>query len=538
VSLIDVSPGTAYAGREANHALSFRQFNKSKHAQFFTPVWLAELLFEAFNPLMPPEGPSSISVLDPTCGSGRLLAPFKAAGAQVLGIELDQLAADHARFAIGNQNVRTGDLVDYRHLLTNFSLVVTNPPYGIYWPPPDAGEVWTCETSGGLLESQSATLEIATRSLVYGGYLVAIIPTSTFQNAKDRFLRDILYTQFEPVLQATLPNLFAEEYGIAVEVDLVIAKRTYRGYGAAWNPAQLTVEGEDGPGRLRYALTRALLDAPKLAASTNAPVPVLSRLLAITPSTAVRVTPKGLKGAADVDGLLNFLDETVTAFDPVRGIEHGMVSATLSPASLLTLGPRAGVESLAWLGFDPAISERDQQTISRLQEKYRILKTPIYPPEAHQRLATSRTRATPRRRRSRSTICPASRKGRRITSDRRGFATAKSHRSKPSSMNARARTSNSSPLSTAATSRSRSSRIRVRAPFAKSMPPMSNASPQPSSFPMFPISPPSFHPASRSTAPSSHASRRFYFPFSKKTLPAWPASPSAISGMSREVGRR
>jgi len=109
--MVDVSPGTAYAGREANHALSFRQFNKSKHAQYFTPVWLAELLFEVFNPLIPPEGPASISVLDPTCGSGRLLAPFKAAGAQVLGIELDQLAADHARFAIGNQNVRTGDLL-------------------------------------------------------------------------------------------------------------------------------------------------------------------------------------------------------------------------------------------------------------------------------------------------------------------------------------------------------------------------------------------------------------------------------------------
>jgi hypothetical protein len=387
VSLLDVSPGTAYAGREANHALSFRQFNKSKHAQYFTPVWLADLLFEALNPLIPPDGPASVSVLDPTCGSGRLLAPFKAAGAQVLGIELDQVAADHARFAIGNQNVRTGDLLDYRHLLTGFSLVITNPPYGIYWTAPDAGEVWTCETSGGLIESQGATLEIAARSLAYGGYLVAIIPTSTFQNAKDRFLRDTLYTQFEPILQATLPNLFAEEYGIAVEVDLVIAHRSYRGYGSAWQPAQLTVDGDDGPGRLRYALSRALLDAPKLPVSTHAPVPVLSRLLHVTPSTAVRVTPKGLKAAADVDGLLNFLDETVTAFDPVRGIEHGMVSATLSPASLLTLGPRAGVESLAWLGFDPAISERDQQTILRLQEKYRILKTPIYPPEPHQRLA-------------------------------------------------------------------------------------------------------------------------------------------------------
>jgi len=387
VSLIDVSPGPAYAGREANHALSFRQFNKSKHAQYFTPIWLADLIFEALHPLIPPEGPGSVSVLDPTCGSGRLLTPFKAAGVNVLGIELDQLAADHARFAIGNQNVRTGDLLDYRHLLTGFSLVVTNPPYGIYWTPPDAGELWSCETSGGLLESQGATLDIATRALAYGGYLVAIIPTSTFLNAKDRFLRDTLYTQFDPIVQVTLPNLFAEEYGITVEVDLVIARRASRGYGSAWRPSQVTIEGDDALGHLRYVLSRELDDAPKLPVSTPAPVPVLSRLLAVTPSTAVRVTPKGLKAAADVDGLLNFLDETVTAFDPVRGIEHGIVSATLSPASLLTLGPRAGVESLAWLGFDPAISERDQATITRLQEKFRILRTPIYPPEAHQRLA-------------------------------------------------------------------------------------------------------------------------------------------------------
>jgi superfamily II DNA or RNA helicase len=387
VSTVDASTGTAYAGRDANHALSFRQFNKSKHAQYFTPVWLTDLLFEAFNPLMPAEGPASVSVLDPTCGSGRLLAPFHAAGCAVLGIELDQLAADHARFAIGNQNVRTGDVLDYRHLLTNFSLVVTNPPYGIYWTPPDAGEVWTCETSGGLIESQGATLEIAARSLVYGGYLVAIIPTSTFQNAKDRFVRDILYKEFEPLFHATLPNLFAEEYGIGVEVDLVVAKHLYRGRGTTWQSTERFIEDDDGPSRLRFALTRALRNASTLPVAAPTPVPVLSRLLSVTPSNAVRVTAKGLKAAADVDGLLNFLDETVTAFDPVRGIEHGIVSATLSPASLLTLGPRAGVESLAWLGFDPAISERDDATISRLQQKYRILKTPIYPPDAHQRLA-------------------------------------------------------------------------------------------------------------------------------------------------------
>jgi SAM-dependent methyltransferase len=456
VSSVDVSSGTAYAGREANHALSFRQFNKSKHAQYFTPVWLADLLFEALHPLVPSEGPSSISVLDPTCGSGRLLLPFKAAGAQVLGIELDQLAADHARFALGNANVRTGDLLEYRHLLTGFSLVVTNPPYGIYWTPPDPGEVWSCETSGGLLESQGATLEIAARALSYGGYLVAIIPTSTFANTKDRFLRDILYTQFEPVLQATLPDLFAAEYGIHVDVDLVVARRAYRPPGSAWRPAQCTLEGDDAPGRLRFSLTQALRNAASLPVSAPIEVPVLSRLLAVTPSDAVRITAKGLKAAADVDGLLQFLDATVTAFDPVRGIEHGIVSATLSPASLLTIGPRAGIESLAWLGFDPAISDTDHARITRLQEKYRILKTPIYPRNPTSGSRISKTRVTPRRRRSRSTTNRASRRGRRTTFARRGSGTAKSPRSNRSSMSAKARTSSSSPPSIADISRSKS----------------------------------------------------------------------------------
>src|ERR1700741_5190190 len=105
VSTVDVSSGAAYAGREANHALSFRQFNKSKHAQYFTPLWLSDLLFDVLQSLVPSDGPAALSVLDPTCGSGRLLAPWKLAGCDVLGIELDELAADHARFAVGASNV-------------------------------------------------------------------------------------------------------------------------------------------------------------------------------------------------------------------------------------------------------------------------------------------------------------------------------------------------------------------------------------------------------------------------------------------------
>lgn len=391
---VDVSSGTAYAGRDANHAHSFRQFNASKHAQYFTPNWLAELLCEVLQPFVPPRGPGELAVLDPTCGSGRLLAPWKRIGASVLGVELDELAADHARFALDTTNVRTGDILDYRHLLKGFSLVVTNPPYGLWWTPPDAGELWACETAGGKIESQGATLEICTRALCYNGLLVAIIPTSTFQNKKDRALRDTLFANFDGLLQVTLPALFEEEYGIGVSVDLVVARRAHP---TRWQPFTMTIRPEAVADDLRYAFRRAFdhSSSTYLPTADVAPVPVLSRLFKVAPSHTVRVTPKGLKAAPDADGMLAFLDQVVTAFDPVRGIEHGIVSATLSPASILTLGPRAGVETLAWLGFEPAISEADQTKIASLQQKFQLLRTPLYPPQPHQRLAYLDDRSYP-----------------------------------------------------------------------------------------------------------------------------------------------
>ncbi|MCG3193075.1 MAG: ATP-dependent RNA helicase RhlB [Thermoanaerobaculia bacterium] len=390
----ELALGAAYSGREANHALSFRQFNKSKHAQYFTPVWLADLLFELLRCLLPDEDASKVSVLDPTCGSGRLLAPWVAAGATVLGIELDELAATHAKKAIGSTNVRTGDLLDYRSLLSGFSLVLTNPPYGIWWNPPDAGEVWSCETSGGLLESQGATLEICTRALDYGGLLVALIPTSAFQNAKDRSLRDVLYSNFEGILQVTIPKPFVDEYHITLDCDLVVARRVYSSRASDWEPCRDTIDPDRPEASLRAAF-RVVQNERALPASRHVPVPVLSRLVSIQPSVHARITPRGVTGSGDVTGLLGFLNHTVTAFDPVSGIERGIVDAVLSPSSLITLGPAAAEETLASLGFAPAIAEKDAKRITRLQEKFSLLRTPLFSPQAHQRLAYLEDRAYP-----------------------------------------------------------------------------------------------------------------------------------------------
>jgi hypothetical protein len=387
VSLAPIDGGVPWSGRTANHDLSFRQFNKSKHAQYFTPVWLAELLFELLRPLCGEEL-SGISVFDPTCGSGRLLAPWYSAGAKVLGIELDELAARHAAAALGSTNVRTGDLLDYRNLVSNASLVLTNPPYGLWWSPPDKHEEWSCETTSGLIESQGATLEIATRSLAYNGLLVAIVPTSTFANSKDRMLRDVLYANYEGLCQVTLRQPFRDEYGIAVDADLLVARRGYRGYGVPWKPVRAEAPPDTAPDVIRWAFRQAFdYGSDRIYPSAMPSVPVVSRLVSVTPTSDVRITARGIAAGGDAAGLLAFLDATETAFDPVRGIEHGVVAATLSPASILTRGSLPAVESLLALGFEPEVSEADCQRIARLQKKYALLRTPLYPPRPHQRLA-------------------------------------------------------------------------------------------------------------------------------------------------------
>ena len=180
-----------YSGREAKHELNFRRWSESKHAQYFTPLELAKTIAKCVALFAPLEG---LNVLDPTCGNGRLLKPFKDAGSNVVGIELDKETAFHAQKVIGSKCLRIGDICEYRnHIKHQFDVVVTNPPYGIVWRTCEYFQTSRYDES---IESQSATLEICYEALRYSGYLIAIIPTTTFTNEKDKMLKEFLYSNF------------------------------------------------------------------------------------------------------------------------------------------------------------------------------------------------------------------------------------------------------------------------------------------------------------------------------------------------------
>ena len=131
----------AFAHKGAKAAVFKPRFGQA-HQQYFSPKWLcqasadiAERLFDV--PVVNGQrGGYPLRVIDPTCGTGRLLAPFAQRGHQVLGIELDDRLVPVARRAVGKENVRKGDVCAYAPAIPaeTWDVAVINPPYGLWWP--------------------------------------------------------------------------------------------------------------------------------------------------------------------------------------------------------------------------------------------------------------------------------------------------------------------------------------------------------------------------------------------------------------------
>ncbi len=377
-----------YSGREAKHELNFRKWSESKHAQYFTPIKLAHTIAECVSCFVPL---SDLTVLDPSCGSGRLLKPFRDAGSRVLGVELDRETAVYAKRALGSDNVRVGDICDYRHHLKyKFDLVVANPPYGILWKPD--GEFRTSRYDGSV-ESQSASLEIAAEALQYTGLLVAIIPTTTFTNAKDKQIKEYLFKQFYLITRITLENLFLQEYNIAPKVDLVFAQRftSIPEQQASAAIEALDYRDSDVHDRILEIVHEAA-QAESLNISVSADsapplnVPDLSVLHVANPDPVLRITDNGITGDAATMLFARFLDKS-PAYHPALGRETGAFDAFCSPPALLKRGVAESEFFVRAVGFEVAVSDNARMRLEKLRQKFARLAIPVYRPQPHQLLA-------------------------------------------------------------------------------------------------------------------------------------------------------
>ncbi|MCB4792188.1 MAG: N-6 DNA methylase [Elusimicrobia bacterium] len=379
-------------GRQSNKNLSFRLYGKSKHQQYYTPNELADCICKMLLPAFDVENIGYLSVLDPTCGSGRLLLPWKNVKAQVLGIELDKEIAVVAKRLIGKENVRTGDLLDYASLLNGFNLAVSNPPYGIRWDVKDKSVSFEATSYGESIESQSATIEIITQALGYNGILAAIIPATTFTNAKDSGLRKHLYSNYDVLLKATLKNVFKAEYNIDVVVDLVIAQKSYvrdEKEKADYEKLEIDIIKDFGWQNTLISAMKKIIEDKKIEvmSSKSGHVPFLNMLEPVETENKANITCRGISGNVSTIALLNFINKTVEDYNVIQGVQTGIVDAYLSSANLIKRGIKPAMEMLKHLGFNAEAKKEDIDRLERLKEKYEFLSMPIYKPKSHQLLA-------------------------------------------------------------------------------------------------------------------------------------------------------
>jgi hypothetical protein len=376
----------AYKGREANHDLSFRRWSQSKHAQYFTPLEVANAIYTGLKRKITEI--EKIWVLDPAAGSGRLLIPWKRAGAHVVGIELDEETGKVLKHNIGSKNLRIGDILKYAPYFGNngFDLVITNPPFGITWNTEGVDFCFETAHYGGRIESQSATMEIAIASLAYGGILVAIIPTKTFSNEKDRKLVRFINAETELLGRFTVDHMFKQEYGIDVQVDVIIARKG--GYSEPDQSKEPIVAQISDVKEIAYHLDQIELEVlDGYHGNEEISIPDLSNLISYPIGNSLELNISGAGGDPFAISLVDFYDETIETYNGVLGCRTGVKEAYLSPPALMTGGPERAVSFFRRIGFETHISDTLQARLQRLQRKYAFLTLPFFPPKSHQLLA-------------------------------------------------------------------------------------------------------------------------------------------------------
>lgn len=126
-------------------------------SQWMTPAWAAEMVVE----IALGEATETGVILEPSCGTGRLLAAIPNA-IEAIGVEIDPRLADVASKATGRQVV-IGDFRTVRLPVTEAALLVANPPFDM-------------EVFDGMANR-------AHDILVQNGRMVAILPAYAFQTS-------------------------------------------------------------------------------------------------------------------------------------------------------------------------------------------------------------------------------------------------------------------------------------------------------------------------------------------------------------------
>lgn len=401
----ELDPEAAYGHKGARAAVFRPRFGQA-HQQYFTPRWLcqacagvAEGLFDT--PIVDGQrGGYPLRVLDPTCGSARLLAPFARRGHQVMGVELDERLVPIARRAVGKANVRQGDVCAYAPLIPTdkWDVAVINPPYGLWWPASGALAEYEL-ASGESIESQNMVLELATRLLWHsydqGGLLLAIL-SGRFWNVYPR-AAEYVKRNYQVVAALNLPRPFKAEYGIKVDAAFLVAYRVNPHREKA--PAPLTGDftGND-PDELARKVVEAFENTPGLGRwarysrqhvyylprrNYERRLPQVPQLDMAVPvdveRVPLRLTVRGARPQGDwADLWARFYAGTpLETYNRAEGANTDLLQALASLPNVLIAGSEATAKRLASLGFDVDLTGQDAARIARAAGRYRRDRLPV-----------------------------------------------------------------------------------------------------------------------------------------------------------------
>jgi len=384
----------ASTGRKSNKNLGRWQLSASKHCQYFTPLEFSSFLCELAREWI---GDSKPRVFDPTCGTGRLLYPWKKAGFDVVGVELDGDMASKARHLLGGKAVKRGDILEYLpHLHGAAPVVMTNPPFGLQWDIEDKeDEFQFVPVAGGKekIGSEMAVMEAcikAVQSYDDDGIILAILPVGF---ADSEAWRNVVYetNRFEMFLDVRVENMFRAEYKIPVAAKLQVLFKS-SGYERFY-PDE-TVSGEidysdrDWKAQLLGLWKKLELPHFSFTDSERANIPNLGDLTEVDVDYRARLTPKGLKGSPAAMAMVDFQDEVYREYDPVRGIQGGAITSVASQVALLSRGVDPALEYLGNLGYEAkAPTAIESARLEKLKQRFDYLGTPLMPIKPHDRLA-------------------------------------------------------------------------------------------------------------------------------------------------------
>ncbi len=369
----DTSLAFQHSGRQGEQRTAdYGSAGKSRHQQYFTPQWVAECFPEIVTLVTQPHGRPA-SVLDPTGGVGRLLAVFK--GHPVLGIELDESMATVAKRVLGKEQVRSGDILAYAPYLEGFDVAALNPPYDLRWQPLP-GQSFEMTAGSGLIESQKATLEIATKALQGNGILIGLFSRRFFEVNADA--REYLFRKYTVLALIDLPDAYKPEYGIEAASVLVVALRS-----AYPSRSQEPITG--------IATDRmTLLHLVGQAAAKLPPwqrvypygmmptVPHLEMAVEVDTTPTLQVSARGVRAAGPWAALwAGVLDCTVPGYSPAEGSQSGLFEGVASLPNLLLGGIDPNLERLRGLGFDVACDDQARVRLEGARKRFERERLPL-----------------------------------------------------------------------------------------------------------------------------------------------------------------